>query len=130
MKQRARVEKTEGEYAWVVLEKASSCGGDCKTCGLCEMDKTRTVRVHNGVGAEQGEEIEVVLNSKRALFLALITYALPLGLFFASAWLWSKAWIALVTLLVSFFLCAFLANRLSETRAFMSYIRKKDHENG
>lgn len=130
MKQRARVMKTEGEYAWVVLKKTSSCGDNCMTCGLCDMDKTRTVRVYNGGVAAEGEEVEVVLRSKKALALAGITYTVPLLLFFSAALLWNRAWVALLALLGGFFVCACLANCLSKTRAFMSYIRRRDGEDG
>jgi hypothetical protein len=46
--------------------------------GLCDTDKNRDVKVYNGIGAKVGEEAYVVLETKKAITLAFITFILPI----------------------------------------------------
>lgn len=129
MLQHGKIIELKGKYAVAVIKKESSCGENCASCGMCDTSKLRKVLVLNECGAKVGEEIEIFLESYKTVILALITYLLPLIIFFVSAaFVWHELISALI-LIASFVLCAFAANFLAKRKNFMSKIKRKETEN-
>lgn len=84
MVQRGIVIKTEGEDCSVVVFRESSCGGHCKSCGLCG-DMRVQIKVKNTCHASEGDIVRIESSSKSILFAAFVVYMLPV-IFFLAAW--------------------------------------------
>ncbi len=120
MKQIGKIIKTDGEFAFAQVEKESSCSGDCSSCSMCNMGKTRTVKVYNKCRANEGETVYIVLETKKSLFLAFILYVMPLILFFLSYAAFESEVISVILMISGFFIFSFLGNLLSKKKIFMS----------
>lgn len=125
MKQTGTVIKTEDEFAYVKIEKQSSCSGDCSSCSSCKTLKEITVKTYNKCNAEKGDLVYVSQPAGKALFLAALTYIFPLLIFFIFSALCKNEIASVIVLLVSFLLCALLANALAKTKYFMSITEAK-----
>ncbi|MDO5479240.1 MAG: SoxR reducing system RseC family protein [Clostridia bacterium] len=129
MTQNGKIIELKGEYAVAVIKKESSCGENCASCGMCDTSKMRKIEILNECGAAVGEEIEIFLESYKTVILALITYLLPLVIFFTSALFVSHELISALILVIAFVLCAFLANILAKRKSFMSRAKRKELRN-
>lgn len=127
MKQIGTVVKTEGEFAYVKIEKQSSCSGDCSSCSSCKTLKEITARTYNKCNAEKGDTVYVSQPASKALFLAALTYIFPLLIFFIFSALCKNETAAVIVLLASFLICALLANTLAKTKYFMSITERIDN---
>lgn len=120
MKQIGKIIKTEGEFAFAEVKKESSCSGDCSACSMCNMGKTRIVKVYNKCGAKEGETVYIVLKTEKSLFLAFIIYIMPIILFFLSYVSFGSEVISVIIMISGFFVFAFSGNLLSKKKIFMS----------
>ncbi len=146
MNTRATVLWTDGKTAKVKAFKQSACSG-CTGCGdgkekchvefmIAELPDSYEVNVKNDVGAEKGDIVEICNDSKVSLFLAFITFIAPvLAAIFAylAVDIVSDGIIPViatgVSFILMFFVCAFVANRLS-ARLSQTSISKIIKENG
>ncbi|GHU88732.1 hypothetical protein FACS1894202_05420 [Clostridia bacterium] len=81
MKQSVKVTRLlPGGRAEVELRRQSACGENCAGCKLCKAAVIR-VTANDTVGASVGDS--VIVESKSVLSLAVVTYILPIALFFA-----------------------------------------------
>lgn len=80
MNQIAYVSKIENDIAHLEVRRSSACGDKCSSCGgSCDIPVTR-VRMKNTLKAEQGDLVEVKMETKFVLKSAFIVYIIPLVL--------------------------------------------------
>lgn len=88
------IEKQENE-AIVQVRRISACGGNCKSCGGdCDAPAIE-VTLHNEVGANKGDYVEIVSDTRFILLSSLIVYGIPaagmiVGILLGSAWFGSE----------------------------------------
>ena len=120
MEQFGTVSEIKGDFAEVIIKKESSCGENCASCGMCDTSKMRKVLVLNECGAEKGNRVKIYLESYKTVILSLVTYILPLIIFFVS-FIFVKNELVLALVFVSAFLiCAFISNLLARCKGFRS----------
>ena len=80
-----RVVRTEGEHAWVLTERRSSCGScsaqkGCGTGALAGVfgSKAHEVKVLNPLGAEPGEDVIIGIREEMLLRGSIAVYLAPL----------------------------------------------------
>lgn len=126
MEQFGTVSEIKGKYAEVVIKKESSCGDNCASCGMCDTSKMRKVLVLNECDAEKGDRVKIYLESCKTVILSLVTYILPLIIFFVS-FVFVKNELALTLIFISAFLiCAFISNLLAKCKSFRSKMEKTE----
>lgn len=77
--------KTDGQRATVKIKKTSACAHNCEDCEICQNPEYETT-VINAVGAQAGDTVLIEAPGKSILFLAFLTYVLPVaGSFLAYA---------------------------------------------
>lgn len=143
---RVIVVKLEASEAIVETVQGAGCGfcGVGKSCGSSKLSqllcvRPRQFRVHNGINARIGEEVQVTVADGVLLRSALTLYGLPLLFLFAGALL-GGLWIdtaagqdagaamgAAAGLLIGFPLAGFLASRQrTSSMAFPTIARYED----
>ena len=125
MEKIGEVVSVNGDYAEVVIKKESACGENCASCGMCDLSKLRKVKVLNEDDAKVGDEVEVFLDSRKSLLLAIITFILPLIIFFVSFIFTENELVLAVVFILGFVLSASVANLLAKKKSFMSKAVKK-----
>ena len=120
MEKIGEVVSVNGDYAEVVIKKESACGENCASCGMCDVSKLRKVTVKNECMAGVGDTVEIFLESWKTIFLAVITFVLPIALFFASFFFLENELISALVLAFGFVICAYLANIIAKSKAFVS----------
>ena len=90
MEQLVRVRQTHDDGTAAVIHiRESACSGDCHKCAGCGAAKeTITLRADNPIGAPVGAVVTVSSASAPVLRAAVVTYLLPLVLFFLGYALW------------------------------------------
>ncbi len=132
MNQIGEVSSVKGDFAEVIIKKESSCGENCASCGMCDNSKIRKVTVYNECGANVGDRVEIFLESWKTITLALITFILPLVLFFCSFSFVENELISALILVLSFVVSSCTANIMAKSKTFVSKIKniiKKLHKN-
>lgn len=71
------VQKLEGEYAIVKIERQDMCG-DCHACDTVHPKKECTLKCSNQVQSQIGDVVELSLDNERFLKAVYILYGLPL----------------------------------------------------
>lgn len=89
MEQRGIVIKTEVGQALVKITRAAACGEACGSCNLCEKREIERW-VLNPLGAEKGDKVRLVQDSKGLLIMAFVAYILPVILAGAAALVFSR----------------------------------------
>ncbi len=130
MNTRATVLHTDGKTAIVKAFKQSACSG-CTGCGdgkekchvelvLAELPESFELSVKNDIGAKAGDIVEICNDSKISLFLAFIAFIAPVFVAIIAYMIADVITDGLfpvlatgVAFLLMFFVCAFVANRLS-----------------
>ncbi len=69
------VRKVDNEYAYIVIERDSSCGENCAACGLCA-NREMTVKIKNIKGFEKGDMVRLRTDDKKFLKGSAIGYLL------------------------------------------------------
>lgn len=69
------VRKVDNEYAYIVIERDSSCGENCAACGLCA-NREMTVKIKNTKGFEKGDKVRLKTDDKKFLKGSAIGYLL------------------------------------------------------
>ncbi|MDP4132620.1 MAG: SoxR reducing system RseC family protein [Bacillota bacterium] len=128
MIQKVNVIKIEENYAVVRVRKTSACKDNCAVCGLCDADKSRDVKVYNGIGAKAGDTAYAVLESGKTITLAFITFTLPIILMAVIYEVTNNGTFAALSLIPLFILSAFFGNFLSKKKMFMSYLKEYKNE--
>ena len=124
MEQFGTVSEIKGDFAEIVIKKESSCGENCASCGMCDTSKIRRILVLNECAVEKGDRVKIYLESYKTVILSLITYILPLVIFFVS-FVFVKSELMLALIFVSAFLiCAFISNLLAKCKGFKSKMEK------
>lgn len=77
------VEKTEGGFAYVLCVRESACGESCVHCKMCRNRGAR-VLAKNGIGAKEGDNVEVFADTGKIIFIAFMLYVLPVILLFSA----------------------------------------------
>ncbi len=85
IEENGQVSRTEGEFAWVVTERRSSCGSCSaqKGCGTGAVAglfaaKPHEVKVHNPVGARPGDTVVIGISESLLLRGSVAVYLVPL----------------------------------------------------
>ncbi|WP_162523455.1 SoxR reducing system RseC family protein [Calorimonas adulescens] len=80
MLERARVVKTNGNIAKIVVVRSEMCG----SCHACPVSRGEDffLDVYNEAGAKEGDEVEVEMENNGFLSASLILYGIPLVAFF------------------------------------------------
>lgn len=124
MVQRGEILEVNGEFAVAMVKKESSCADSCASCGMCDTSKIRKVKVLNEDELKVGEEVSLLIESHKTIFLALVTYILPLIIFFTSfAFLDNELFSALI-FIFAFFVCSHFANFLAGKKKFMTRAKR------
>ncbi len=131
MLQKGKIIEKDGDFAIAVIKKEGSCADSCASCGMCDSSKLRKVKVLNSDNADLEEEVTLSLESGKIIFLALLTYILPLVIFFLSFLIIDNELLSAALLLLSFFICSAAANLLAKNKSFMTKAKKdsKDADN-
>lgn len=84
MEQKVRIRELYPDGTALVAHiRESACSGDCHKCAGCGAAKeTITLRVNNPIGAPVGAVVTIRSASAPVLRAAMVTYLLPLALFF------------------------------------------------
>lgn len=69
------VRKVDTEYAYIVIERDSSCGENCAACGLCA-NREMTVKIKNTKGFEKGDQVRLKTDDKKFLKGSALGYLL------------------------------------------------------
>ena len=69
------VRKVDNEYAYIVIERDSSCGENCAACGLCA-NREMMVKIKNTKGFEKGDMVRLKTDDKKFLSGSAIGYLL------------------------------------------------------
>ncbi|MCP3926127.1 MAG: SoxR reducing system RseC family protein [Desulfobacterales bacterium] len=127
-KEKGKVLRTDGDYAWIITTKASSCEA-CESRSSCNMmggggGKEIEVKANNLVNAKEGDNVLVGFESGKLLKLTFLVYIFPIIALLAGALIGNEGAIkygldksitsGLVGLL--FFLLSFLFIRLQSTK--------------
>ncbi len=120
MEKMGEVVAVNGDYAEVVIKKESSCGENCASCGMCDMDKMRKALVYNECGANVGDCVEIFLESWKTVLLSVITFILPIMIFSFSFIFIKNELILAIIFVAGFILSAYIANTLAKRKNFMS----------
>ena len=70
------VEKIEGEYAIVKLERQDMCG-DCHACDSVHAAQSCTLKCFNDLHTQVGDAVEISVDNSTFLKAAVIMYGLP-----------------------------------------------------
>lgn len=82
-----RIVRRDGEVAVVEIPKAGACAG-CSASGVCHSlggSDLRELRAVNHIHAEVGDQVEVVVQARKALKAALWVYLVPTLIMLATA---------------------------------------------
>ena len=78
MKEVGTVQKIDGEYAFIRVEKKSACGENCATCkGGC-VPTERIIKVKNTKKCQSGDKVALDMNTKKVMSAAFMVYIIPL----------------------------------------------------
>lgn len=77
MEQLGIVRKAFEDKAEVEVKRISTCGSDCGSCGGSCSAPNMTVLLNNGIGAKEGDLVEIIAKPRRILKYALIAYMIP-----------------------------------------------------
>lgn len=125
MEKMGEVVRITGDYAEVLIKKESACSENCASCGMCDSDKIRKALVYNECNAVIGDKVEIFLESWKAVFLSLITFVLPIVIFFVSFIFVENELILALIFALGFVISAYVANVLAKKKYFMSKACKK-----
>jgi len=80
------VVRIEGSMARVRTIRSEACGA-CSAKGFCHPfdEKTNEILVKNTIGAEAGQEVQLVMSSSSLVCASLVVYSVPLCLVIALA---------------------------------------------
>lgn len=86
----------ENGYAEVFMERPTACSGDCHHCagGCTAAKEIMVVRARNLIGARPGDRVLLELSARQMLKISLLTYFVPIVLFFLGWFLGSLAGLA------------------------------------
>ncbi|MBN2209230.1 MAG: SoxR reducing system RseC family protein [Candidatus Coatesbacteria bacterium] len=84
--ERGCVVRIEGPMARVRTIRSEACGA-CSARGFCHPfdEKTNEILVKNTIGAEAGQEVQLIMSSSSLVCASLVVYCLPLCLVIALA---------------------------------------------
>lgn len=139
MQTKGTVLSLKGGQALVRVFRESGCAS-CHNCPgsaschaefmLTDAPKAFELYVENTCNAQPGDTVEIFTENKLPLFFAFLTFILPLVLTVAAYGIadafWSGTaafWTAVAAFFVTFFVFAFVSNRLSR-KFSVTYIRK------
>ena len=92
MRQKATVDRLEGDFALVSVRRESACSGDCHKCAGCgAVSQTLSVRAENLIGAKTGERVYIESSGAVVLWAAVLVYLLPV-LSFLSGYALGSLW--------------------------------------
>ena len=78
MKEVGTVEKIDGEFLLVRVEKKSACGENCATCkGGC-VPTDRIIRVKRTLDCQTGDKVVLDMSGKKVMGAAFLVYIIPL----------------------------------------------------
>lgn len=120
----AKVISVEGEYALVETDKPEACTGDCASCSSCSGGKSVRAKVLNVCNAAPDDVVMLTNSGKKTFILALISYILPIVIFFVFSAFVKNELLCAGVLIAAFLVCATLGNLLSKTKYFMSKAEK------
>ena len=94
MEQLVRIKETYPDgTALVVHTRLSACSGDCHKCSGCgAATETMLLKAVNGIGAEEGDLVNLHSETAPVLKAAAMLYVLPLVLFFLGYALGAGQW--------------------------------------
>lgn len=72
---------------WISVERRTSCGHDCTSCGAnCSQafNNNVVVQVKNTAGADAGNKVELYSPTRKVLGAAVLVYLVPVLLFIAA----------------------------------------------
>lgn len=129
MLQTGIVKEINRDSAVVMIERSSSCGESCASCGLCPGQKTE-VKALNEAGAKINDTVIISMADKKVLGAAFLVYIVPLialiaGYFVGDA-IFHKEALAILTgfLLMALFFCAIIfADRRINSRYTPKIVR-------
>ena len=124
MIQKGEILEVNGEFAVAMVKKESSCSDSCASCGMCDTSKIRKVKVLNEEGLKVGDEVRLLIETGKTIFLALITYILPLVIFFFSFGFSENELLSALIFILAFLACSFFANFLAGKKKFMTRAEK------
>ena len=75
VKQSGIVEEINGSTAKVRIQRMTSCGGNCGSCGGC--DNTIVVDAKNPIRAEKGDLVELEMSTKTVIGASFLAYVIP-----------------------------------------------------
>ena len=86
----------ENGYAEVFMERPTACSGDCHHCagGCTAAREIIVVRARNLIGAKPGDKVLLELSARQMLKISLLTYFVPIILFFLGWFLGSLVGLA------------------------------------
>ncbi|HHY47945.1 MAG TPA: SoxR reducing system RseC family protein [Firmicutes bacterium] len=81
MQELGRIVKTEGNLAYVEVERRTACG----RCQLCEIGRhgAAVIAAENPIGAAPGSRVMVEMETRNVLLAAFVAYMIPLFFMFA-----------------------------------------------
>lgn len=129
MEEVGKVIKIEGEYATVKVDKRS----ECKKCGMCVFPKNADsieLRATNGIGAKEGDDVNVITSERGKWLGILLVFGVPLLLIavvFLIAFLnsWSEVMMPLIgigAIIIWFILLGVIDKKLKKLNSFSSEI--------
>ena len=77
MEQIGTVKRTDGQNAYVMVNRVSACGENCAHCkGGCTPTSV-LAKAQNCVGADVGDTVKLESDTKKVIFAAFILYMVP-----------------------------------------------------
>ena len=123
MRERGMVSEVKDGFITVKIQRMSSCGENCASCGACR-NKEHTVVVRNTVNAKKGDSVMLEISSEKIMRAAFLVYVIPLMLLIAGYYLAScftqKTLICIISAF-SFMLIAFVLLHLYDKKYSEKY---------
>ena len=140
----ARVQRCEGEFAWVETQRKSSCGscGARKGCGTGALSQVfgrrmQSLKVHNPIAAQPGDAVVLGIEEGVLLKGSVAVYLLPLltligggllGQALAPQWLLDPEWFSMILAILGLFgglwwLCRFNRHAADDPRYMATILR-------
>lgn len=94
------VKQVKGDTAVVKVARESACGGNCAACHACGNREIVTT-VRNPIGAKCGDVVKISSSSRHVLGSAFILYLLPVFLFIAIYFIFSRFFNTIFTVCLS-----------------------------
>ncbi len=113
--------KLSNGLAEVLVERATACGDNCGSCGVCKYASEIRTYAKNTLNADEGERVVIKTKSSDIIGAAFLIYIIPrvvlLGAYALSAMQGVPETTSIAVSFAAFFVCVFIVTVIQRKRA-------------